>query len=93
MVETKNGNVQYMAKKLYINTNDWPDTWYTSDNAKFPFANIKRRVNHWIYCHQMTDWDETLEEFTTPHHVDCGKNYQLFVDEHNKTETEVVLDF
>ncbi len=86
LVETKNGQVQFLARQLLILTNDWPDTWYKGDNQKFPFANIKRRVNHWIYCHKMID-------DTTPNHVDCGTDYQLFVDEHNKNPDEIVYDF
>ena len=86
MVETKGANTQYLAKQLFIVTNDWPDTWYAQDGAKFPFENIKRRVNHWVYCHKMID-------DVTPNHVNCGSDWQLFVDEHNKEPEIPVYDF
>lgn len=72
-VETKGGNTQMRAEIVAFTSNVWPRNWYKEEH---PFEAFKRRVNHWVMCHSIHN------------HVDCGTDWEMFIDEQNK-----VLDF
>ncbi|MDD1463547.1 hypothetical protein MEO39_26550 [Dolichospermum sp. ST_sed2] len=46
LVETKGGQVNFTAKKIFITTNSKPDTWY-KDSPNFKA--LTRRIEHWIW--------------------------------------------
>ena len=63
LVETKGGQVQFVAKTIIITSNSLPSNWYRS--AYFP--SFVRRVDHW---HVFPIWGEHFEtsdyaEFTS----------------------------
>lgn len=47
LVESKGGQLQFVAKTIIFTTNKYPDEWYNSDSCYFPA--FERRVDKWHY--------------------------------------------
>lgn len=61
MVQTKGGQTQFLAKKIFITSNQWPELWYKAWVQKLlPFEAFQRRVTKWVYW----DSDKEVQEFT-----------------------------
>lgn len=66
LVETKGGQVAFLAKKVYITSNTAPDTWYKSENIDF--RAFVRRVTKWVYMgvdnmHETEDYEEFTRNY------------------------------
>lgn len=46
-VEIKGGHVNFAPKRIFITSNNWPDTWYKNENCKF--ETFARRVTLWVH--------------------------------------------
>ncbi|QBL97863.1 replication-associated protein [Wastewater CRESS DNA virus 2] len=50
MVEKKGGQVQMLCKRIFINSNTFPSSWYKAwVSGALPFEAFVRRVKEWIY--------------------------------------------
>lgn len=60
MVETKGGNVNFVADRLLLTSNNLPSTWYKS--PRMNFETFARRVDCWSFCpaegekYDFTNW-------------------------------------
>lgn len=54
LVETKGGQVQFLAKRIIFTSNTLPRQWYKND--KIYFESFERRVKEWVYFGPMGMW-------------------------------------
>lgn len=60
LVETKGGQVQFLAKKIFITSNSKPSEWYKESPN---FKALTRRIEHWIYfkkegeVYELPNWE------------------------------------
>lgn len=75
-VETKGGNVNFVAKNLIITSNADPNTWYDHTNSHMSWAALERRVDLWIGA-KVIEGRRILKEFKTYQEF---KNWTFFTD-------------
>lgn len=77
MVETKGGNVNFVAKTLIITSNADPNTWYDYKNAHMNWAALERRFDKYIGCKKL-DGERIHRDFETNYRE--FSNYISFTD-------------
>lgn len=66
-VEVKNGQVEFVPKRIFITSNARPDHWYKNDKLAEHWPSFVRRITSWVWCPRLGEhypydnWDDFFQ--------------------------------